>query len=120
MNIKVFTLSTCSTSKRILKDLGINSENSDIQDIKYNNISEHELDLLKEKCGSYEQLFSRRAQKYKEFKPKNRDLTEEEIKQLICKEYTFLKRPVILIENRVFIGNSKTNVEALKSALNTI
>jgi arsenate reductase len=37
---------------------------------------------------------------------------------LILDEYTFLKRPVIIIDQEIFIGNSKKSVEALKEKLN--
>jgi arsenate reductase len=43
--------------------------------------------------------------------------TEQDYRKLILKEYTFLKRPVALIDNEIFIGNSKAVVEQLKTAL---
>jgi arsenate reductase len=44
-------------------------------------------------------------------------LTELEYKNLILNNYTFLKRPVIIIGNKIFIGNSKKNVLELKKYL---
>ncbi len=119
MRIKVYTLSTCSTSKRILKELNINKDNADIQDIKYNNISPQQIDHMKNLSGSYCNLFSKRAQKYKEVKPKNGELTEDEMRNLIINEYTFLKRPVVIIDDEIFIGNSKKNIKNLSTTLST-
>ena len=42
----------------------------------------------------------------------NKELQEEEYKELILKEYTFLKRPVFIVENKIFIGNSKKEIES--------
>lgn len=120
MNIKVYTLSTCSTSKKILKELNLNTDNSNIQDIKFEKIMSEQIDEMKELGGSYGCLFNKRALKYKNVKPSERELTEDEMRKLIIKEYTFLKRPVILIDNQIFIGNSKKNIEILKLVLANI
>jgi len=117
MNTKVYTLSTCSTSKRILKEVGLNTENSNIQDIKFEKISFNQIDEMKKLSGSYRSLFSKRALKYKNVKPANRELTEDEMRNLITEEYTFLKRPVIIIDNQIFIGNNKKNIDELKLSL---
>lgn len=44
---------------------------------------------------------------------KDKALTENEFKNLILKDYTFLKRPVIIDGERIFIGNQKKNVAEL-------
>ena len=64
--------------------------------------------------GSYEALFSKRAKKYKQMDLKDQKLNEQDYKQLILNEYTFLKRPVVIVEDRIFIGNSKKNIDSLK------
>lgn len=104
---KIFTLSTCSTSKRILEESGILDLDYEISDIKKQAISESELDHMKALAGSYEALFSRRAQKYKALNLKNVNLSEEDIKGYILDDYTFLKRPVIVDGDNIFVGNSK-------------
>ena len=35
-------------------------------------------------------------------------------KQLMLDEYTFLKRPFILIDGEAFVGNAKKTIEAAK------
>lgn len=48
---------------------------------------------------------------------KNQNLEEKDYRQLILEEYTFLKRPVAIINSNIFIGNSKKNIESLQSEL---
>jgi arsenate reductase (glutaredoxin) len=108
---KIYYLSTCSTCNRIIKDLGLD-DSFEYQDIKTNKITEAQLEQMVEMSGSYESLFSRRAMKYKELNLGNKDLSETDIKKLIFDEYTFLKRPVIIINSEIFVGNAKKTIEA--------
>ena len=80
-------------------------------------ITPAQLDELKEKAGSYEALFSRRALKYKELGLKDKQLTEADYRRLILEEYTFLKRPVVVAGKRLFIGSEKSTVDELKADL---
>lgn len=114
---KVFYLSTCDTCKRIIDELGLKEKKFQFQDIKTEKITEAQLEELKTKAGSYEALFSKIARKYKELKLNEKKLSEAEIKKFILEEYTFLKRPVIMIANEIFIGNSKNTVAEAKKAL---
>ena len=66
---------------------------------------------------SYEALLSKRSRKYKSMGLKDQSLNEEDFKNLILEEYTFLKRPVFLVGNEIFIGNSKKTIDALKQCL---
>ncbi|MGB1324372.1 MAG: arsenate reductase family protein, partial [Flavobacteriaceae bacterium] len=68
-------------------------------------------------AGSYEALFSRRAKLYGEMGLKNESLTERDYKHYILKHYTFLKRPILVIEQQIFIGNSPKTIAAAKLAL---
>ena len=43
-------------------------------------------------------------------------LSEEDYKKYILEEYTFLKRPFIILNDEVFVGNSKATIEAVKLA----
>ena len=115
---KVYFLSTCSTSKRIISGLDLRNKDFTFQDIKTESISEDQLQQMYELAGSYEALFSRIARKYKELDLKNKNLNEADYKEFILKEYTFLKRPVVIIDREIFIGSSKANVQSLSDALN--
>ena len=88
------------------------------QDIKTEKITPDQLEEMKETAGSYEVLFSRIARKYKELGLAFKTLTEEDYKNYILEEYTFLKRPVIFINDTLFAGNAKNTIEQVKQALN--
>ena len=67
-------------------------------------------------AGSYEKLFSRVALKYRAWGLNEKTLNENDYKNYILEEYTFLKRPVIIIDKKIFIGSAKNNViEAVKT-----
>ena len=108
---KIYYLKTCDTCKRILNSIKL--EGFLLQDIKSEPLTVKQLEEMQYLSGSYESLFSRRAKKYKAMDLKNQVLTEADIKQLILDEYTFLKRPVIIFNDSIFIGNSKKNIENL-------
>ena len=116
---KVYYLSTCSTCNRIIDELGIR-DTFELQNIKENNVSAKDLDAMAHQAGSYEALFSRRAMKFRSMGLHNQNLSEQDYKKLILEEYTFLKRPVIQIGEKYFIGNSKKVVAASKEALDKL
>jgi len=89
----------------------------DMQDIKFEKITPAQLEQMKKMTGSYESLFSRRAMKYKELGLKDKKLEEKDYRQFILDEYTFLKRPVVLINDKIFVGSEKKTVQALKLAV---
>lgn len=115
---KIFHLSTCDTCQRILKELEPPS-NFVLQDIKNETITQDQLESMAQLSGSYESLFSKRARLYKERNLKEQKLSEEDYKDLILEHYTFLKRPVVIIDNDIFVGNSKAVVAAAKAKINS-
>lgn len=112
---KIYYLGTCDTCARIIKELKLKEKKFTFQDIKTEKITKEQLGEMKELSGSYESLFSRVALKYKTLDPK--PTTEAEYKKLILSEYTFLKRPVIFAKGKIFIGNTKSTIQAAKEAL---
>lgn len=102
---------------RILKELNLPSDYI-FQDIKEDEITVKQLDEMHKLSGSYEALFSKRAKLYKEMDLKNQVLEERDIKRFILEHYTFLKRPVIISEDNIFIGNSKKVIEEAKKFIN--
>ncbi len=89
----------------------------ELQDIKTDPIKPAQLTEMHRLAGSYGSLFSKRARLYRERNLKERDLSEENQRNLILEHYTFLKRPVILADGQIFIGNSNKTVAAAKQAL---
>ncbi|RUT79149.1 arsenate reductase family protein [Ancylomarina longa] len=113
---KIYHLSSCSTCQRIISELELPSS-FEKQDIKTEKITPNQLAEMAQLAGSYESLFSRRAIKYTQLGLKNLKLSEEDYKNYILEEYTFLKRPVLIINDKIFIGNSKKTMENAKLAL---
>ena len=114
---KIYYLATCSTCAAIIKETSISTKALEMQDIKTEKITAKQLDEMKKMAGTYEALFSRRAMKYKELGLKDKQLTEKDYRDYILEEYTFLKRPVVIIDDKIFIGSEKKTVEALKKAV---
>ena len=114
---KIYYLSSCSTCARIISELGITAKKFVMQDIKTEKITAAQLAEMKKMAGSYEALFSRVALKYRALGLDKKTLTEDDYKNYILEEYTFLKRPVLIIDNQLFVGNSKSTVAAAKAAL---
>ena len=112
---KAYHLAQCSTCQRILNEVNWEGQ---LQEIRTEKISEEQLDQMAKMSGSYESLFSRRAMKYKSMRLKDKVLSEADYRQLILEEDTFLKRPVFIVNDKIFVGNSKKTIEALSSALN--
>lgn len=113
---KIYHLSTCDTCKRIIKELDLPNDFI-LQDIKTESITSEQLEEMRALTDSYESLFSKRARLYKELGLKEKNLSDEDYKNYILEHYTFLKRPVILHNGNIFIGNSKKVVEAAKQAI---
>jgi arsenate reductase len=112
---RIYHLSTCSTCQRILKEIQPGKDVTLI-DIKENNIDAETLDWIQEKVGSYEALFSKRAMKYKSMGLNTQQLTEADYRKYMLEEYTFLKRPFMIWNEEVFIGNAAKEVEKAKAA----
>ncbi len=112
---KIYYLRTCDTCRKILRSLPL--EGFTFQEIKAEPVTAAQLDELKALAGSYEALFSRRSKKYTAMGLKDQALQERDYRQLLLEEYTFLKRPVVVLEDRIFIGSSGKNVDSMRSAL---
>ena len=113
---KIYHLSTCSTCQRILKELAP-LQGFVLQDIKTEAMTEAQVDKMASMAGGYEALFSRRAMLFRQRGLHEKTLAENDYKELILDHYTFLKRPVIIVEDQIFVGNSKKVVEAAKAAI---
>jgi arsenate reductase len=115
---KIYHLSSCSTNSKILTEINPGSD-VELQDIKQLNIDAKTLDWLKEKVGSYEALFSKKAMKFRSMGLHEMKLTEQDYRKYMLEEYTFLKRPFMINGEEVFIGNAKSTVEAAVRSFNS-
>ena len=113
---KLYYLETCKTCQKILEALQP-LDGIELREIKSEGISEQELQELYERAGSYEALFSRRAMLFRQRGLNNQELAETDYRDLLLEHYTFLKRPVLLVNEQVFIGNAKKVVEEARVVL---
>lgn len=113
---KIYYLASCDTCRKIIKTL---PKDNDLvfHDIKQNPLTEQEVDELYQMSGSYEALFSKKAVLYKTLGLKDKNLTEADYKKYLLEHYTFLSRPVFIINGEVFIGNSQQNMLKVMKAL---
>lgn len=113
---KIYYLASCDTCRKIIKSL---PKDHDLvfHDIKQNPITVEELEEMYRLSGSYESLFSKKAQLYKSMDLKNKSLTEDDYKKYILEHYTFISRPVFIINDKIYIGNTQQNMLQVMKAL---
>jgi len=113
---KIYYLASCDTCRKIIKSLP-KEHDFKFHDIKQDPITIAELEQMRELSGSYEALFSKKAQLYKSMDLKNKSLTEDDYKKYILEHYTFLSRPVFIIKDKIYIGNTQQNMLQVMKAL---
>jgi arsenate reductase len=109
-------LSTCSTCVRIIKELGIQDVDY-LQDVKQHQITSEQLAFLYAHTKSYEALINKRGRVYAQLKKEGADFSEAVFKRLLEQEYSCLKRPILIWNNIVYLGNSKATVAQMKDTL---
>ena len=114
MKKKAYHLATCKTNQKILADFDLTD--FEVQEIKSTPLTEEQVDELGKLAGSYEEVFSRRAMKFRQWGLDKMELTEADYRKYLLEDYTFLKRPVFVVGDQVFAGSAKKAVEGAKSA----
>lgn len=112
----IYYLASCDTCRKIIKSLP-KEHDFKFHDIKQDPITVAELEKMRELSGSYEALFSKKAQLYKSMDLKNKSLNEDDYKKYILEHYTFLSRPVFIIKDKIYIGNTQQNMLQVMKAL---
>lgn len=84
------------------------------REIKSQPITEEELQEMYQKTKSYEALFSKKSTQIKARNIDLKTLAEEDFKALILEHYSFLKRPVFITDDEIFVGNDKQNLALLE------
>ncbi|WP_082632505.1 arsenate reductase family protein [Chryseobacterium sp. IHB B 17019] len=110
---KVFYLNTCDTCRKILAQFRLTGW--ELREIKKEPITKEELDEMYKRAKSYEALFSKKSTQIKLRELDLKALGEEDFKELLLDHYTFLKRPVFLTDNEIFIGSDKETISSLKA-----
>ncbi|MEI7508730.1 MAG: ArsC/Spx/MgsR family protein [Flavobacterium sp.] len=119
MTNKIYYLASCDTCRKIIKSLPKNA-NLVYHDIKQDPVTSQELDDMYALSGSYEALFSKKAQLYKSMDLKNKSLNEDDYRKYILEHYTFLSRPVFIIDGKIYIGNSQQNIVQVMKVLENV
>lgn len=118
MKDTIYYLGTCDTCKRIIGQIE-DIDRFELREIKSNGITKLELETLQVLSGlSYSELFNKRARKHKEIKTQLEGGHDDQYKSHIIEEYTFLKRPVVVYQDRVYVGNAKKTIELMLSTVN--
>lgn len=112
----IYYLASCDTCRKIIKSLP-KEHDFKFHDIKQDPITVAELEKMRELSGSYEAVFSKKAVLYKSMDLKNKSLTEDDYKKYILEHYTFLSRPVFIIKDKIYIGNTQQNMLQVMKAL---
>ncbi|MFT6971870.1 MAG: arsenate reductase [Roseivirga sp.] len=96
---------------------GLDLSGFEKQDIKSDKMTANQIDEMKVLSGTYESLFSRKAMKFRAMGLNEMELSESDYRNYLLEEYTFLKRPVFIIDNQIFVGNAKKTVEEVTQAI---
>ena len=86
-----------------------------MREIKSVPITPNELEQMKAHFSSYEELFNKRAVKFRSIDSSSFEDTD--YKKLLLSDYTFLKRPVLLLSDKAFVGNSKESIQQMNGAV---
>ena len=87
-----------------------------LREIKSSPVTPAELENIKAHFASYEELFNKRAVKFRSIDSSS--FKDVDYKKLLLSDYTFLKRPVLLMDDKAFAGNSKKIVSHMMLSLN--
>ena len=89
----------------------------ELVDIKQQPLSSSYLAEMYKLAGSYEELFSKRSQTFIARGLKNQIKTDEDYGFFLPQDYTFLKRPVLVYKEKIFIGNSPKTAQEVRDFL---
>ena len=100
-----YGLPNCSTCQKALKRLDYHRVPlAKLRNIKEEPLTREEVENLAKMLGGAENLFSRRSNKYRELGLRDKTLSEGDMLDLMASEYTFLKRPILVMENKAIAG----------------
>lgn len=105
MKIDFYWLPNCTTCQKAQRRLERHRVSvTKIRDIKEDPLVREEVEKLAKILGGASELFSRRTVKYREMKLDERQLSEKEMIDLMTADYTFLKRPILVMNGKATAG----------------
>jgi arsenate reductase len=103
--IYFYWLPNCTTCQKAKRRLDYHRLSiTKLRDLREEPLSLEEVKNLAEKLGGVENLFSRRSVKFRELGLRDKELSENEMLDLMTTEYTFLKRPILVLNNKAIAG----------------
>ena len=112
-DVTFYWLPNCSTCQKALGWLerrGVKI--SKMRDIKDEPLTRQEVESLAKMLGGPAELFSKRAIRYRELKLNEREVLPAEMLELMTDEYTFLKRPIVVIGGHAIAGFFEKSFES--------
>ncbi len=104
-DIYFYGLPNCTTCQKALRRLDYHRvPNVEKRNIKEEPLDRAEIEKLAKMLGGAENLFSRRSTKYRELGLRDKAISETEMLDLMAGEYTFLKRPILVVGNKAVAG----------------
>jgi arsenate reductase len=112
--VDVYWLPYCTTCQKAVaylqaKGVPIHA----FRNLKEEPLSEDEVRALAAKVGGIEQLFSKRAMKYRAMGLHEQQLSDGDLVRLMAEEYTFVTRPVIVRGDRATAGFLARRIDEL-------
>ena len=103
--IHFYGLPNCTTCQKALRRLDYHRvPEVEKRNIKEEPLTREEIKKLAAMLGGIENLFSRRSVKYRELGLRDKELSEADMLDLMENEYTFLKRPILVVGNKAVAG----------------
>jgi arsenate reductase len=112
-DVTLYWLPNCSTCQKAARWLDRRSVKvTTFRDIKEEPLNRAEIETLVKMLGGPADLFSKRAIKYREMKLNEREVPPAEMLDLMTDEYTFLKRPIMVINGQATAGFFEKSFES--------
>lgn len=110
--IKVYGIKNCDSVKKALSFLKKYNLKYEFQDFKKEPVECKKVSFWLNST-TLKQLFNARSTTYRNLKLKEKNLSEKEQEEYLCKENLLIKRPVIEFENNVVIGFNEDNFKGI-------
>ena len=105
MEIEFYWSPDCTTCQKAKRRLDYHRLSiTKLRDLREEPLSLEEVKNLAEKLGGVENLFSRRSVRFRELGLRDKELSENDMLDLMTTEYTFLKRPILVLNNKAIAG----------------
>lgn len=111
--VKIYGIKTCGSVKKALNFLDSKNISYTFIDFKKTPPMKENLDFWL-KHADLKKLFNTKGTTYKKLALKDKNLSENEIKEYLLKEPMLIKRPVIEYKNGVLIGFDLETYEGIK------